>query len=75
MDTAAAYQWDTVGAPLVDFCRQPRTAPDKRYLERLAVNLAPASRWEMLTKTVWSTKKAGPLRRLIRSVARVLGSS
>jgi len=69
---AACYRWDVVAAPLVEFCRHPRTAPDKHSLHRVPVNLAPISRWEATKARLWSTQPRGPIRRLAHSVARMM---
>ncbi|HLF24914.1 MAG TPA: glycosyltransferase family 4 protein [Anaerolineae bacterium] len=31
---AAAYRWDVVAQPLIEFCASPRCAPDKAYLRK-----------------------------------------
>ena len=60
---AQAYQWDVVTEPLVDFCRDPSRAPDKRYLRTLRLTCAP-SPWELRMKAAWAMFKDSGLGRL-----------
>ncbi len=53
---ASEYTWDVVTEPLVDFCRNPRLAPDKSYLRSMPLVCAPKP-WNLRMRTAWALFK------------------
>ena len=65
---AAAYRWNTVTQPLVEFCAAPRLASDKAYLrEFLLLELGPTPWWGLPGKA-WHALRLGGARGLARQV-------
>lgn len=61
---AAAYQWDAVTQPLVEFCAAPHFAPDKPYLRQVPTfEIGPTPWWRLPDKT-WRALRLGGLRGL-----------
>jgi glycosyltransferase involved in cell wall biosynthesis len=68
-EVAQTFTWDRVAAPLAEFMRQPRFAPDaRRALERLE----PAARAKELEETL-QTIQQGRVMRFLRWVDRLRG--
>jgi glycosyltransferase involved in cell wall biosynthesis len=65
---AAAFRWEVVAQPLIEFCIAPRLAPDKEYLRgRPVLELNPTPWWGLPGK-VWRALRRGGVRRLVRQV-------
>ncbi len=65
---AAAYRWNTVTQPLIEFCAAPRLASDKAYLrESLLLELGPTPSWGLPGKA-WHALRLGGARGLARQV-------
>ena len=65
---AAAYRWEVVTRPLVEFCAAPRFAPDKAYLQRApALEVGPTPWWGLPGKA-WRALRLGGVRGLARQV-------
>jgi glycosyltransferase involved in cell wall biosynthesis len=65
---AAAYRWEVVARPLIDFCAQPRLAADRPHLSRIPVAGTPLSRgWDLPAKS-WRALRTGGLASLARRV-------
>lgn len=47
------YHWDVVAAPLVNFCANPRLAPDKGYLKEAPIIEAGETPWWSLPGKAW----------------------
>jgi glycosyltransferase involved in cell wall biosynthesis len=60
-EIAAQYNWAEVTRPLVDFCINPRPAPDKTYLKNAPIFESITTSWWSLPKKVWRiVKQYGP---------------
>jgi glycosyltransferase involved in cell wall biosynthesis len=64
---AAAYRWDVVTRPLAEFCRSPRPAPDKAYLQQALFEVGPTP-WWLLPSKAWRALRAGGAQGLARQV-------
>jgi glycosyltransferase involved in cell wall biosynthesis len=63
---AAAYHWEVVTRPLVEFCAAPRLAPDKPYLRGVTTfELGPTPWWRLPGKA-WRALRLGGVRGLAR---------
>jgi len=65
---AAAYRWEDVTRPLVEFCRAPRIAPDKAYLRGASVFEVGPTPWWRLPGQAWRALQLGGVRGLARQV-------
>lgn len=66
---AAAYRWEVVTRPLVEFCAAPRIAPDKEHLRQVPVlEIGPTSWWRLPGKAWWALRSGG-VRGLARQVS------
>jgi len=61
---AARYQWEVVTAPLVNFCANPRLAPDKAYLKQVY----PVGTGETLPSKAWRTLISQGVSGLMRQI-------
>jgi glycosyltransferase involved in cell wall biosynthesis len=61
---AAKYRWDIVTAPLVNFCADPRRAPDKVYLKQLPLGYE--QRWMSLPAKIWQVLRNQGIAGLMR---------
>jgi hypothetical protein len=68
---AAAYLWEVVTQPLVQFCANPRVAPDKAHLQQLSLEAGPTPWWQ-LPGRVWRALQAGSTGGLVRQVQEYL---
>jgi len=69
---AAAYRWDVVTRPLIEFCAAPHLAPDKPYRHGAsAFDLGPTPLWRLPGKA-WRALKIGGVSGLHRQVHRYL---
>lgn len=58
---AAAYRWETVARPLVEFCLAPRFAPDKAYLHSApSLEIGPTPWWRLPAKAWRVLRHWGP---------------
>jgi len=65
---AAAFRWEVVARPLIEFCIAPRFAPDKEYLRGNPMfELGPTPWWGLPGKA-WRALRLGGVRRLARQV-------
>jgi len=65
---AAAYRWEVVTRPLVEFCAAPRLAPDKAYLGGITTfELGPTPWWKLPGKA-WRALRLGGVQGLARQV-------
>jgi glycosyltransferase involved in cell wall biosynthesis len=65
---AARYRWDVVTAPLVNFCANPRLAPDKAYLEQIPmVEAGETTGWSLPGKA-WRALRSQGTSGLMRQV-------
>lgn len=65
---AQAYHWERVARPLVQYCRDPRPAPDKAYVRGFSRAGVGPTRWWALPGRAWHALRAGGLRGLVRQV-------
>ncbi len=65
---AAAYRWEIVTRPLVEFCAAPRIAPDKAYLRKIATFELGPTQWWKLPNKAWRALRLGGVRGLARQV-------
>jgi len=54
----AAYEWETVMAPLIEFCAAPYRAADKPYLKQISLVESGVSSWRLLPAKIWRTLKS-----------------
>jgi len=66
--SAAAYRWEVVTRPLVEFCAAPRIAPDKAYLRQASVFKTGPTPWWRLPGEAWRALRLGGVRGLARQV-------
>ncbi len=65
---AAAYRWETVVQPLLQFCVAPRFAPDKAHLRSApALEIGPTPWWRLPAKA-WRGLRRGGLAGLTRQI-------
>jgi glycosyltransferase involved in cell wall biosynthesis len=65
---AAAYQWDIVTRPLIEFCASPRLAPDKAYLrESPLLEFGPTPWWRLPGKA-WHALQLGGIHGLAHQI-------
>ena len=65
---AARYRWDVVTAPLVNFCANPRLAPDKAYLKQIPMVETGEATWQSLPGKAWRALRSQGTGGLIRRV-------
>jgi glycosyltransferase involved in cell wall biosynthesis len=65
---AAAFRWEVVARPLIEFCIAPRFAPDKEYLCHNPVFEVRPTPWWGLPSKAWRALRLGGVRRLARQV-------
>jgi len=65
---AAAYRWEVVTRPLVEFCAAPRLAPDKAYLRGLSVSDVGPTPWWRLPAKAWRALRLWGVPGLTRQV-------
>jgi len=65
---AAAYRWEVVTRPLVEFCAAPRIAPDKAYLQGTPTFEIGPTPWWGLPGKAWRALRLGGVRGLARQV-------
>jgi len=59
---------DVVTRPLAEFCRSPRLAPDKAYLQQALYEAGPTPWWGLPSKA-WRALRVGGAQGLARQVA------
>ncbi len=64
---AAAYRWEVITRPLVEFCSAPRIAPDKAHLRHNLAQVGPTPWWR-LPGRAWLALRAGGVRGLARQM-------
>lgn len=62
---AAQYRWEVVTSPLVDFCADPRLAPDKAYMRQVSTTVGAG---ETLPGKAWRTLKGQGVSGLMRQI-------
>ena len=65
---AAAYRWEVVTQPLVEFCAAPRFAPDREHLREISVLEIGPTRWWQLPGKALRALRAGGVRGAARQV-------
>jgi glycosyltransferase involved in cell wall biosynthesis len=65
---AAAYRWEIVTRPLVEFCAAPRIAPDKAHLPQISAFKTGPTPWWRLPGKAWCALRLGGVRGLIRQL-------
>jgi hypothetical protein len=65
---AARYRWDVVTAPLVNFCANPRLAPDKAYRKQIPMVETGEATWQSLPAKAWRALRSQGASGLMRRV-------
>lgn len=66
---AAAYRWEVVTQPLVEFCAAPRFAPDREHSRRISVLEVGPTRWWQLPGKALRALRAGGVGGAVRQVS------
>jgi glycosyltransferase involved in cell wall biosynthesis len=69
---AAAYRWDVVVGPLIEFCANPRFAPDRPYLSAMPMAEAAPTPWWALAGKAWQALCKHGAAGLLRQVRQYL---